>query len=153
TTGAALTYTIQSTGAGQLLGSGTAPRILYVADANSTLTISSLLGTPGSNIVKDGDGTLVLTGANNTTLNAGNTQFVLNQGVLRGTVGTSLGTQANTSVAFRGGVLELTGGVAFTNGLGTGGGTVNWHTGATDFGSGGFSANGAAASVNIGGAG
>ncbi len=156
-------YTISSTGGGGL--TSTAPRYIGVAEPGTTLTISAKLMSPGQDIVKFGQGLLDLTGDNTGTLNSSTnyTSFVLNQGTLRATLGSSnasLPTNGTTSVAFRGGVLEIANGrgsdtataADFQFALGTGAGMVNWATNDNDRGDGGFSAFGSDATVNIGGA-
>ena len=140
----------------------TAPRYIGVTQKSSILTLAVPLKKPGLDVVKHGAGFLSLTADSSATLNTGNTAFVINEGTLRASVGTSLPTNGYTSVRLRGGVLEIANASDspsgdFTFGLGTTGGTVNWTggligtTGVTDQGGGGFSAHGGNATVNIGG--
>lgn len=103
------------------------------------LTISATLGGSGAApLTKAGPGTVVLTGTNVTS---GNT--TLNGGVLRATDGTGL--SATSLLTINNGVFE-TGAATFTRTIGTSGGNVRI-TGGTS----GFSANGGAVSVTLGG--
>lgn len=146
-------YTIASTGTGGL--TGTTPRHVFVQQGS--LTISAKV-TGAAPLVKSGDGTLILTGANTytgvTTLNAGN---------LRATNGTSLGPG---TLEMRGGVLELTGGTFnrhLDQGQGSAGtpGLISWNaigpalgqTSDTDRGGGGFAAVGSNSVVDLNGLG
>lgn len=138
------------------------PRYIGVSQPNAQLTLAIPIKKPGLDVVKYGAGVLALTADNTATLNSGNTAFVVNEGILRVTMGTSLPDNGHTSVHLRGGVLELANGTDaalgdFKFALGTAGGTVNWTgttigtTGIIDRGEGGFSAHGGNATVNIGG--
>lgn len=109
-------------------------REIRVADGTATLdaTISGILSNGG--LIKTGEGTLNISGANTYT---GTTE--IQGGALRGTI------SANSNITLNGGVLELTGNM--NRSLGTAGTNLQWT------GDGGFSASGANRTVNIGGAG
>ncbi len=136
-------------GSGVLAG-GVTPRYIHVNDANTTLTTSLVIvssSTGATNIV--GPGFVVLNSgtSQNTATNA---RINLLGGTLRAN-NTQIGF-SNTgggSLVFAGGVLEIQGGGTITRTLNAfgGQGTVHW-----EGGSGGFSAFGANATVNIGGA-
>jgi autotransporter-associated beta strand protein len=107
------------------------------ATSGDFATISGVLSNGG--LMKDGNGTLVLTGANSysnaTTVKAG---------ALRAKDG--IGLPAASNLIFSGGVFESMGAATFVRSLGTSGSnTVQWK------GSGGFSANGSKMTVAIGG--
>ena len=160
-------YTISTTSTGKVTGNGS--RYIGVANAATTLNFSMPFGSAGSDIVKYGDGFLNLTGDNSGSsflgggTSSANTTFFVNAGTLRVTVGTtgalySGGSNGRTSLAFRGGVLEISNGADGTGtssdfgfALGTGRNNVNWENGSADRGNGGFSAITNNASVNIGG--
>lgn len=138
------------------------PRYIGVSQPDTQLALAIPIKKPGLDVVKYGAGVLALTADNTATLNSGNTAFVVNEGILRVTMGASLPDNGHTSVRLRGGVLELANGTDealgdFKFALGTAGGTVNWTgstigtTGIIDRGEGGFSAYGGNATVNIGG--
>ena len=109
-------------------------REVRVANGSATLdaTISGILSNGG--LIKTGEGTLNISGANTYT---GTTE--IQGGALRGTI------SANSNITLNGGVLELTGNM--NRSLGTGGTNLRWT------GDGGFSASGSNRTVNIGGAG
>ncbi len=141
---------------GGSLGAGSGTKYVYVTDAHAKLTTDATLA--GNNhFNKAGDGFLVLNGSNQNQVAAG-TRINLLAGTLRAG-NAQLGTAG--IVAFRGGVLEISGGGAsagasadFTRSLGSGGSAVNavnWTSSSTDRGNGGFSAFGSNASVNLGG--
>lgn len=147
-------YAINSTGGGGLASSGgTGPRYFQVQQA--VLTLGASLGaTIDSPVVKGGAGTLALTNSGNLSVTA---PLVINSGVVRGQPGLSLPAG---EIRFRGGVLELTGGGTFGRSVGFGTGMLTWsgvdNAGAAigeERGSGGFSAFGAAVTVDLGAAG
>ena len=109
-------------------------REVRVANGSATLdaTISGILSNGG--LIKTGEGTLNISGANTYT---GTTE--IQGGALRGTI------SANSNITLNGGVLELTGNM--NRSLGTAGTNLQWT------GDGGFSASGSNRTVNIGGAG
>lgn len=140
-------------------------RNITVLDRNATLTLNIPIAfAAGGDVVKYGDGILDLTadmsGAGFIGGTASQTNLYVSGGVLRVNVGPngSLPAASGQSVRFRGGVLEIAGGdlngtaADFTRPIGTGAGTVNWNV-TGERGSGGFSAFGSDATVNIGGAG
>jgi len=108
----------------------------------ATVTFSGAIGGVGG-INKVGNGTVILTGANSYS---GDTTIL--QGAIRAADGAGL--PASSALRLRGGVIETSG--TFGRGVGTAGGQVNWADG-IDGGSGGFSAQGAALTVNLGGVG
>ena len=157
-------FSIQSSAAtpGALGTAGT--HYFYVNNAATTLS-TNLQVTSSTNAVNFvGPGFVSLTGTtlqNNGT--AGNNyRFTIEGGVLRGnTTQLDLSSAAtHGTIDLFGGVLEITNGTNgtgtgadFSRALGTSAGQVVWTgTAGQDQGSGGFSAFGAAASVNIGGA-
>lgn len=148
------THTYQINGTGNL-GAG-ATRYIYVTDPAGTLQTSMVIANGSNPTGITGPGLVELTGAvgSQNTL-SGTSRLNLIRGTLRGNDGQIGFTSAGAGViAFRGGQLEITGGTGsndFTRAIGTGAGQVNWSTSATDRGSGGFSAFGSTASVNIGG--
>jgi len=139
---------------------GTGTRYFYVNSSGATLSIEGQITTGTSPVVFAGPGIVALTGStlqNNGT--AGNNYRVtIAGGVLRAN-NTQMGFDTDRGVInLFGGVLEITSGTNgngtsadFRRSLGTSAGNVNWGAGNADQGSGGFSAFGAAASVNIGG--
>jgi autotransporter-associated beta strand protein len=148
-------FTITDSGTANFL-SAAQGRTIYVTDPNTTLTLGARMGGTAQPMTKSGDGILALTGSANLFAFASNQNINLNAGTLRATITgatPNLGS-SNTSLRFRGGVLEIANGsngagasADFIRPLGSGSGTVSFG------GSGGFSAFGAAATVNIGGAG
>ncbi|HEY7119196.1 MAG TPA: autotransporter-associated beta strand repeat-containing protein, partial [Tepidisphaeraceae bacterium] len=155
------TFTISSTGGGKIAGRHT--RYFHVADPNGTLVLNADLaglgptGTPGvlqnNPITKDGPGTLVF--AAPSTFGASINVNILD-GALRGTLETNTAGQPSTlpfgqtTVRFRGGVLEIYGGGVFSRTLGSGGGRVTWGGAAVEAGSGGFAAMNGSARVDLG---
>lgn len=147
-------YQINGTGN---LGSG-ATRYIYVTDPSGTLQTSMVIanGTNPTGITGPGLVELTSVVGSQNTLSAAN-RLNLIRGTLRGNNGQIGFTSAGAGmIAFRGGQLEITGGTGsndFTRPLvatATAGG-VNWSLSAVDRGSGGFSAFGSTASVNLGG--
>ena len=148
-------YAITGTGS---MFSGT--HYIYVNNASTTLSLGLNIATSGNQFLFAGPGFLDLTGSVSQN-SAGTARITIAGGVLRAN-NTQLGFTSSGSgqINLTGGVLEIKNGVNgtgtsadFTRALGTGTGTVNWGAGTgTELGSGGFSAYGAAASVNIGGA-
>ena len=126
--------------------SGGAHKYVYVTDANTTLTMSQNMGGSNQGFTKAGPGFLSLNGTTLTFTNANNIN--LDSGVLRGTAaalgGATAAGGAFSSINFRGGVLELSGGVSFVRAIdlaGTAsGGGVSFDNGGSDRGDGGFSA-------------
>jgi autotransporter-associated beta strand protein len=150
------TNTYQINGTGNFGATGT--RYIYVTDPSGTLQTSLVIanGTNPTGIA--GPGLVELTGVvgSQNTL-SGTNRLNLIRGTLRGNDGQIGFTGAGAGmIAFRGGQLEITGGTGsndFTRPLvatATAGG-VNWSLSAVDRGSGGFSAFGSTASVNLGG--
>jgi autotransporter-associated beta strand protein len=148
--GGAHDFTIQNSGGSGGLTAGAGTRFIHVANPDTTLNLGVSVAPGTLPLVKAGEGFLAFTST--TTAQIADANFAINAGTVR----------ANTTnfpnnlggLRLRGGVLELTGG-AFTRALSNTatGGQVNWTgTSVTDRGSGGFSAFGADASVNIGGA-
>jgi autotransporter-associated beta strand protein len=132
----------------------------YVNNPNTTLFYQPVLTTSGNQFTYAGPGFLELTGT--VSQNLSNTaRMNIAGGVLRANNTQMNFTNAGQGIiTFGGGVLEIKNGANgsgasadFVRSLGTGGtGNVNWGAGTTaEQGSGGFSAFGAAASVNIGG--
>jgi autotransporter-associated beta strand protein len=146
-------------GTGNLGATGT--RYVHVNDANSTLDTSIVVANGGNPTTFPGPGVVNLTGNASQNTLTGTNRFVIGGGVVRGN-NTQIGfTSAGAGIiSFGGGVLEInngsngTGAAAdFTRALGAAAGNVTWGAGSgNELGSGGFSAFGAPASVNIGGA-
>jgi autotransporter-associated beta strand protein len=133
---------------------GGAHKYVYVSDANTTLTMSQNMGGSNQGFTKAGLGFLSLNG---TTLSFTNAQNInLASGVLRGTAaalgGATSAGGAFSSINFRGGVLELSGGFSFVRAIDlagtTSGGGVSFD-GGSDRGDGGFSAIGGNATVTL----
>ena len=150
-------YAITGTGA---FGNASTSYI-YVNNPKTTLS-TSLTFNGTSPVVFAGPGVVNLTGAANQNALSNSTRLNLAGGVLRAD-NAQLGFAAGPGViSFGGGVLEIAGG---TNGGGTNTGTadftrplgtlstggVTWTAATGESGSGGFSAYGSAASVNLGG--
>ena len=149
-------FTISSSGLGPVTTAGGNTRYYYVSDPNATLNISANVAPAGTvgPITKDGPGTLFLSGINTFELASGTSAININilDGVLRATSLSLLNSK--TVLRFRGGVFELVGGGLINRQVGnTSAGTngaVNWFGGASsDSGSGGFSAAGGSAVVNL----
>jgi autotransporter-associated beta strand protein len=150
----ALDYSIAGTGN---YSSGNS-KYIYVNNPATVLGISLNIA-PASNTVLAGPGFVDLTGlvSQNT---AGTSRITLAGGVLQSNA-TSLGFTSSDpgQLNLTGGILEIKGGANgtgtaadFRRPVGTGAGTVAWVNSATsEQGSGGFSAFGSAASVNLGG--
>lgn len=145
-------FTINSTGGGGIADAGgAAPRYFQVASA--MLTVNASVGAAGGAIVKSGAGTLVLTNTSNIAVGS---PVVINEGTLRVNPAT---TMPAGELRFRGGVLEITGGGTFSRQLGPGVNQLTWSgIDATvvpnvainqEQGSGGFSAFGANATVDL----
>lgn len=147
------------TGTGLLGGTGT--RYIYVNSASATLSTSIGVANGSNPTSFAGPGFVDLTGTvSQNTLTTTN-RFVIAGGVVRGN-NTQMGFTSSGAgiISLTGGVLEIKNGTNgtgasadFTRSLGSAAGNVTFG-GATsnEIGSGGFSAFGAAASVNIGGA-
>ena len=142
-------------------------RYVYVNNPTTTLSISEVVDSGANPTVFAGPGVVALTGTALQNTNTDTSRFSLAGGVVRANntqvnfaFNTSSTPDVNGVISFGGGVLEITGGANgtgaaadFTRGLGTTAGSVTWGTGSgAESGSGGFSAFGAPASVNIGGA-
>lgn len=126
---------------------GGATRHFHVWDPARTLSVSSLLGSVNQPLVKSGDGFLVLTGTTNQVAFGTSQAVNLAGGTLRADIeGAGLNFGTNNSLRLRGGVFEIAGGGTFTRAIGTNAGNVAFDD------NGGFSAFGAEALVNIGGA-
>lgn len=149
-------FTITGNG---VLGSG-GTKYFYVNNPNTTLFFSNRFTTTNNPAIFAGPGIVALTA--NSLQNDGtvgdNYRITIAGGVLRGN-NTQMGFDTTRGVInLYGGVLEITNGgngtgtsADFRRPLGTAGGNVNWGAGVADRGSGGFSAFGSNASVNIGG--
>jgi len=147
-----------------LTGTGGSDHRFYgVMDPSATLTINVPITGSGFGIVKTGDGILDLaadmTGPGFIAGSSSSSPLYITGGVVRVNVGPngSLSKTSGQRISFRGGVLEIAGGLDqggvdadFTRPLGAAATTLNWSD-AASHGSGGFSAFGANASVNIGG--
>jgi len=146
---------------------GTNNRYFYVNNPNTTLFMQNPFTSGTTAVVFAGQGTVALTGTvlQNAGSNNNGYRITIADGVLRANNTQFEFTNAATRGVLNlyGGVLEITDG---TNGMGaaadftreigttvnsTNRGKVNWGAGTPDRGSGGFSAFGSAASVNIGG--
>jgi autotransporter-associated beta strand protein len=146
-------FTIRNTGGGTGgLTAASGNRFVHVWNPDVTLNVGVSLGS-GTQLIKAGDGFVALTG---TSSQIGATNYTLNGGTLRAS--TTNFPNDTGGLRLRGGVLEITGGGTLARTLGTGtAGSVNWSgnatsaTSPTDRGSGGFSAFGSAASVNLNG--
>ena len=139
---------------------GAAPHYIYVNNPFSTLSLGLVVANGGNPTVFAGPGFVDLTssGSQNTLSSA--IRFVIAGGVVRGN-NAQIGFSSSGAglLAMAGGVLEIKGGsnglgsaADFTRPIGTAKGNVNWGTITSgDAGSGGFSAFGSNASVNLGG--
>ena len=136
---------------------GPATRYIYVTDAGTTLSMSSNIGADSNPLTKAGSGFLNLNGVTNQLGFSSAQNINLTAGVLRGTTtslggGTSAGG-ANTTVNFRGGALEISGGGTLTRALLTAGtasgGAIGWDNSGSNRGDGGFSAIGGNATVTL----
>lgn len=133
---------------------GGAHKYVYVSDANTTLTMSQNMGGSNQGFTKAGLGFLSLNGTALTFTTAQNIN--ISSGVLRGTAaalgGATSAGGAFSSINFRGGVLELSGGFSFVRAIdlaGTvSGGGVSFD-GGSDRGDGGFSAIAGNATVTL----
>lgn len=141
----------------------TGTRYIYVNDPNSTLTVGGMQVANGTNpTVFGGPGFMDLTSTATQNTLSTTTRFVLGGGTVRGN-NTQIGfTSAGAGIiSFAGGVLEIKNGANgngasadFTRSLGAAASNVTWGAGTSnEQGSGGFSAFGSNASVNLGGAG
>ena len=112
--------------------------VIVFDNPNSTTDLAQISGIISSNggLIKNGAGTLILTGQNSYTLA---TEIV--NGILRAVDGKGLPTKSN--LILDGGVFETTG--TFNRALGSGSDQVQWLS------SGGFSAQGGPLTVNLGG--
>lgn len=151
-------FAINGTGS---FGAAGGSKYIYVNDANATLSTSLKFSSNTTNsTVFAGPGFVDLTGTAQNTSGTAN-RFVIAGGVVRGNESQIGFTSTGLGVlSLTGGVLEIKGGsngtgiaADFRRSLGgTGPGTVSWGGGTLfEKGSGGFSAFGSAASVNIGG--
>jgi len=120
-------------------GTGTAGLTLNLASGTSIYAGAISRGTTRDiSLVKNGSGTLVLSGTNNYT---GST--TVSGGVLQANDGAGLPTGSFLSL---GGILQSHGTAGFTRALGSTGPTFAWKSGST-----GFSATGGKLTVNVGG--
>ncbi len=138
------------------------PHYIYVNDPTAILTIDGLKVASGAvPSVFAGPGFVDLTGtASQNTLSGTNARFVIAGGTVRGN-NTQIGFSSSGpgTISLTGGVLEIKDGgngigasADFTRPLGSSAGNVTWGAAtSTEIGSGGFSAFGSNASVNIGG--
>lgn len=146
-------------GTGNVGGTGT--RYFHVNNPDAVLSTSIVVANGGNPTVFAGPGFVELTGSGSqNTLTASN-RFVIAGGTVRGN-NTQIGfgpTGGNGIISLSGGVLEITGGANgtgtsadFRRSLGSSAGNVTWGALSTnEQGSGGFSAFGNDASVNLGG--
>ncbi len=142
-------FPIISPGGGAIANAGgTSARYFHIASA--MLTLNAGVNGAAAPLVKSGAGTLVLTNASNILVV---NPVVINEGTLRATPGTSLPAG---ELRFRGGVLEITGGGTFSRQLGPGTNQLTWSgidalnaAIGQEQGSGGFSAFGANATVDL----
>jgi autotransporter-associated beta strand protein len=143
-------FTIDSSGGGAIANAGAdGPRYFHVPSA--VLTVNAGVNGVQAPVVKSGAGTLVLTSSDNRFVNQHPT--VINEGTLRATPGLSL---PGGELRFRGGVLEITGGGTLSRQVSFGSGKLNWNgidalssPISQERGSGGFSAFGADATVDL----
>ncbi len=150
-------FTIRNTGSGSGGISGGDDRFIYVANAGTTLNVSTSMAASQQKFTKAGDGFLALTGSTNQLGFTGNRAVVVAGGVLRGTTtnlggGTSAGG-ANTTIQLRGGTLEISGGGTFSRAIdvtgGGSGGGITFDEGSTERGNGGFSAVNGNATITL----
>jgi autotransporter-associated beta strand protein len=150
-------YTISANGTGGLANASVgsvAAAARYIHVESATLTISARVDSAFLPLVKAGQGTLVLTNTNNVNMT---TPTVINAGTLRATpTGSPGGSLPAGELELRGGVFEISGGGTFTRAVGRGSGSVNWSGIDSldtpideDRGSGGFSAFGADATIDL----
>ncbi len=147
------------TGTGALGVTGT--RYVYVNSSAATLSTSLVVANGSSSTVFAGPGFVDLTGGASQNTLSSTGRFVIAGGTVRAST-TQVGFSASGPgvVSLSGGVLEIKGGANgtgnsadFTRPVGASAGGVTWNAQAgNELGGGGFSASGAAASVNLGGA-
>ncbi|MFL5342075.1 MAG: autotransporter-associated beta strand repeat-containing protein, partial [Gemmataceae bacterium] len=151
------------TGGGELTAANSTSKYLHVNNPNTTLSIGLVLnaqnGTAPS-VVFAGPGFVELTSTTSQNTLTGTNRFVIAGGTVRAN-DTQVGfTSAGHGVlSLTGGVLEIKNGsngtgasADFTRAVGSLAGNVTWGAGtANEIGSGGISAFGSAASVNLGG--
>lgn len=148
-------------GSGSFFGTANTTRFIYTNDANTVFSISQSFAGSNQPFTKSGAGTVFLNGSANQLGFSAIQSVNLAEGVLRGTLttlggGTSAGG-ALTNLNLYGGVLEISGGGAFSRALGTNaivgtsaGGTIKWdNNNANARGDGGFSAIGGDATVTL----
>lgn len=150
-------YTISGTGA----INANAPRYVYVNNASTTLSTSLVVASGSNPTVFAGPGFVDLTGTGSQNTLTTTNRFVIAGGTVRGN-NTQIGFTSSGLgiISFGGGVLEIKNGsngtgtsADFIRALGANAGNVTWGAGSgNEVGSGGFSAFGHDASVNIGGA-
>ena len=146
------------TGTGTYGSSGT--RYIYVNNAGATLFTSQIIDSGANPTVFAGPGFVELTGATLQNTNTDNSRFSIAGGVVRANSTEVNFAGTNGVISLTGGVLEIKNGANgtgtsadFTRPVGTLAGSVFWGAGnAAEIGSGGFSAFGSNASVNLGGA-
>ncbi|QVL31881.1 autotransporter-associated beta strand repeat-containing protein [Telmatocola sphagniphila] len=152
-------YAISANSTALFGGSGT--RYIYVNNPNTTLTISGLqVANAGNPTSFGGPGFVVLSGSTSQNTLTTTNRFVIAGGTVRANnAQVGFTSSGNGVISLTGGVLEIQNGsngtgssADFTRGLGAAAGNVTWGAGTTnEVGSGGFSAFGSNASVNIGG--
>ncbi len=139
------------------IGSGTNSRYFYVCRGATALSLTQPLGASAAPINKAGAGTLILNGSSNQLAFSSANNLNILQGFVRASAaslgGATSSGGANCSINFRGGVLELDGGMNFARALDvtptSSGGAVSFDAGNTNKGPGGFSAINGASSVTL----
>ena len=149
-------FTITGTGT---FGAGTT-RYIYVNNPKTTLSMSQVVGSSTFSTVFAGPGFVDLTGITSQNTLSGTSRFVIAGGVVRGNnTQIGFGSSGAGIISLSGGVLEIKNGsngngssADFTRSVGVVASNVTWGGGTTnEMGSGGFSAFGNNASVNLGG--
>jgi len=145
-------------GSGTLGGTGT--RYIYVNNASTTLSTSIVVANSGNPTTFAGPGFVELTGTGSQNTLTTTNRFVIAGGVVRGNnAQIGFGSGGAGIISLTGGVLEIKNGsngngssADFTRSVGVVASNVTWGGGTTnEMGSGGFSAFGNNASVNLGG--
>lgn len=136
-----------------------APHYIYVNNAATTLSVGLIVANGGNPTIFAGPGFVDLTGAGSQNTLTTATRFVVAGGTVRASNSqVGFGPSGPGVIALTGGVLEIKGGgngtgsaADFTRALGNAAGNITFGVGGGDAGSGGFSAFGSNASVNLGG--